>query len=67
MQRSSGASEAATLLQGRRDGPVSDSPQVQVFAEDFPAFVMNVPAGFPEGDGRYDLGGLAHQYAWLSP
>ena len=57
---------AAQQLQGRQAGPVEEQTGVHVFAADFPAFVMNCPAGFQKGDGAYDLTGLAQEYALLN-
>lgn len=64
--RQEGGSVAALRLQGRRDNPVGKTPQVHLFAADFPAFVLNTPAGFQNGNGAFALDGLAKEYAILN-
>ena len=49
-----------------RDNPVGETPQVHLFAADFPAFVLNTPAGFQDGNGAFALDGLAKEYAILN-
>lgn len=59
-------SGAASQLCGHRERPADEQPAVHIFAADFPEFVMNVPCGFQRGDGQFDSGGLALEYARLN-
>ena len=64
--RQEDGSQAAGQFQGRCDSPVDEPTQVHLFAADFPAFVLNTPSGFQRGNGAYDYGGLALEYARLN-
>ena len=65
LERQGQIGQAFTMLQGRREDPVDHQPQVHLFAEDFPVFVLNNPEGIQIGPGCFDLRGLAKEYAIL--
>ena len=66
LERQGQIGQAFTMLQGRREDPVDHQPQVHLFAEDFPVFVLNNPEGIQIGPGCFDLRGLAKEYAILA-